>query len=113
MDLYEAETRVAAGAEWMDANAPGWMASIDLNLLDVKSPFKCVLGQVFHRNSNDTAGYFYAVDTMLGNETGVAVGLGFQTAAAERVDRYEELLLLTQVWRQYITAKRAELTLAA
>lgn len=41
------EQRVAAGAEWLDANAPGWEAQIDLSSLDIEEPCNCVLGQVY------------------------------------------------------------------
>lgn len=41
------EERVAAGAEWLDANASGWVAQIDLSSLDIAEPCGCILGQVY------------------------------------------------------------------
>jgi len=38
--------RVAAGAEWLDANYPGWVDHVDLVLLDIRDCEDCVLGQL-------------------------------------------------------------------
>lgn len=37
---------VAAGAEWLDENEPGWEGRIDLASLDLSNSCRCVLGQV-------------------------------------------------------------------
>ncbi len=42
--MFEAE--VAKGAGWLDANHPGWERRIDLAVLDLSSPCRCVLGQI-------------------------------------------------------------------
>lgn len=47
---------VAAGAEWLDANQPGWEGRIDLSVLDLRDACRCVLGQV-----HPTQDYFEAV----------------------------------------------------
>ncbi len=39
--------RVAAGAQWLDDNVPGWVDLIDLDRLDLRSTCRCVLGQLF------------------------------------------------------------------
>lgn len=38
--------RVAAGAEWLDANYPGWADRVDIVLLDIRDCEDCVLGQL-------------------------------------------------------------------
>lgn len=38
---------VKAGAEWLDANFPGWYMNIDTATLDLNSMESCVLGQEF------------------------------------------------------------------
>lgn len=40
------QSRVRAGATWLDQHRPGWVGSIDLITLDVADPECCVLGQV-------------------------------------------------------------------
>lgn len=42
------EERVAAGAEWLDANEPGWERRVDLASLELHNACRCVLGQVFN-----------------------------------------------------------------
>lgn len=37
--------RVAKGAEWMDANRPGWFARVDISRFDIGNADRCVLGQ--------------------------------------------------------------------
>ena len=40
---------VAAGAEWLDENFPGWEREIDLGTLNMNSHTDCILGQVLKR----------------------------------------------------------------
>lgn len=41
--VYE---RVARGADMLDKNRPGWEHQINLEILDMNDPYKCVLGQL-------------------------------------------------------------------
>lgn len=41
------EQRVAAGAEWLDAEWPGWEPRIDLGSLDIANGRECICGQGF------------------------------------------------------------------
>lgn len=43
------EERVQAGATFLDANVPGWWKKIDLEKLDISSPFDCIIGQLYGR----------------------------------------------------------------
>lgn len=42
---------VAAGAQWLDENFPGWEREIDLGTLDIHDPCSCVLGQSLRRKA--------------------------------------------------------------
>jgi hypothetical protein len=111
MELQEAEARVAAGAAWMDTYAPeGWLNLIDLEALNINSPWACVLGQAF-AGASDRPGYFYATDTFLSYHE--VSGLGFNDDSDHSVDRWNNMATLTEVWRRYIAVKREELALAA
>jgi hypothetical protein len=46
-----AQRQVKRGAELLDDQSPGWYTLVDLDILDLGSSRKCVLGQVF--------GYFH------------------------------------------------------
>lgn len=52
---------VAAGAEWLDENFPGWEWKIDLETLDMANCRECVLGQSLREfvASNNSSGYGY------------------------------------------------------
>lgn len=42
-----AKTRVARGAKFLDRTKPGWRDQVVVNSLELASPCKCVLGQIF------------------------------------------------------------------
>ena len=61
--MNESRERVARGAAWLDEVAPGWERKLDLSVLDIADPDRCVCGQVFMQpaiESNYTSGYSYA-----------------------------------------------------
>lgn len=109
MNVYDAEARVAAGAAWMDANGPeGWLDKIALPYLNINSPHSCVLGQVYDTKATMwEPGYSYAVKNLLRSDYDAAMRLGFNGTTEH------EMVVLTETWRRYITAKREELALAA
>ena len=45
MDSDTAEIVAARGAQWMDANVPGWEKKVDIDCLTMGSPKFCVIGQ--------------------------------------------------------------------
>lgn len=60
---------VAAGAEWLDSNCPGWEREIDLGSLDISDCANCVLGQSLRTIATEKgyeSGYHYGVDELSG-----------------------------------------------
>ena len=41
------EHEIEKGIAWLDEVSPGWEGEIDLAQLDIMSPYKCILGQLF------------------------------------------------------------------
>jgi hypothetical protein len=113
MELYEVESRVAAGAAWMDEKAPGWEDQVNILTLDIGIPFVCVLGQVFGRQAPlHTNGYYWALLNLMEGNSRLSIKLGFNALEAEYEERMAEMPVLTEAWRRLIV-KRAELALAA
>jgi hypothetical protein len=95
--------RVARGAGWLDATAPGWPERIDLGRLDLASPCLCVLGQVFEEAAKADEyddGYDWAK-----NDLGAdAVFLGFDLTMAEASEKaWQEI---DAEWRALIAGRR-------
>lgn len=67
------EQQVAAGAEWLDAERPGWELLIDLGRLNLASGWDCVCGQVFVGLVEDgfVSGYEGAHKTLFPEQTAV------------------------------------------
>jgi hypothetical protein len=58
--IYAVEARrvVTAGAELLDQARPGWAEMVDLENLNMLSPWMCILGQVFGpEDRNYASGY--------------------------------------------------------
>lgn len=87
-------TRVERGAALLDARRPGWDALIDLGKLDLNNPWRCVLGQTY-------GGYAEGVDTLFHRDPGEGYRYGFSSVWDEGYD------VLTESWRELITARRA------
>lgn len=80
---------VAAGAEWLDENFPGWEREIDLGTLDLKSCQDCICGQSLRKLAQEKlwlsgSGYDYALD-VLGHSSRWAEEHGF--TVLDRFDR--------------------------
>lgn len=93
-------TRVAAGAEWLDANRPGWVDLVDLDNLDMAHPYYCLLGQLYE--PYDAAPI----------ERARLTGLGFWTTVPGTGELGRELAgqeydLLDREWERLILARRA------
>lgn len=56
-----AEARVARGAAWLDENRQGWERQIDLASLDLSNGCRCILGQLFSGDQDQT-GYGKAME---------------------------------------------------
>jgi hypothetical protein len=94
--------RVAAGAEFLDRNEPGWVGRIDLDQLDISSPCRCILGQVF-------GDYYEATDNL---ELIFPGELAF-TCSEDPDDEGHYLPIdiehaaITTVWRELIEQRRS------
>jgi hypothetical protein len=115
MELLEIESRVAAGAAWLDERVPGWTDRVALSYLNINSPFSCVLGQVYETEGRAAGvnGFYYVQRELMRNDNEMAIALGFNASKGEYEDRAAEMPVLTEAWCRLILAKRAELALAA
>lgn len=41
------DSRIKEAAELLDKEMPGWASKIDVNILSMGSPFRCILGQLY------------------------------------------------------------------
>lgn len=88
------QDRVATGAALLDEQMPDWVERIDLGRLDVESPCRCVLGQLFGDYADGWA--------VLSDFTSLsqAISHGFEADSVE----YDEL---TAEWRALIEQRQA------
>ena len=117
--------RVAAGAAYLDEHDPGWDAAIDLELLDLGSGDRCILGQRCPMETltawlgsapDDSDDFEYAYHAQAQALTGLpsrglrtgleewAISHGFNASFQED----DEYGALTAEWRRVIEARRAE-----
>ena len=83
---------VAAGAEWLDANEPGWEGRVDLAKLDLANACRCVLGQVMPEHDYaETMGRLHEAVRKYGLES-VPGGLAHQWAVERGFNAPEELV---------------------
>ena len=86
---------VHRGAEVLDIVSPGWEREVELASLDMRSCFRCVLGQIF--------GSYDGGMSVLAQKSGKSVDpLQFGFTAMDD-DDYNDL---TREWRQAIALKR-------
>lgn len=105
VDVAAIPDRVAAGAEHLDREAPGWWQDIDLEDLDLASDCRCILGQVIGE-------YTAALDEL---KVCDGEGLGFDAVMGDYDDpiaevrrRDAEYAALTAEWKRVIEARRAQ-----
>ena len=94
--------RVARGAALLDEKMPGWAERIDLNVLNLASSCRCVLGQL-HPNLEAPDDAYLDGLSHLGVSTTDDSGYGFDTSD-EDDGVYERL---TAAWRELIESRRA------
>lgn len=101
--------QVASGITWLDENRPGWLDRIDLNILDLGSPCRCILGQEWLDESPGTDPDF-AFEEAAGTWNSWSADphwvfdLGFELYRPSNEDYAE----LTAVWKSEILRLRAE-----
>lgn len=111
------DEEVAAGAAWLDANAPAvppWYEIIDLDLLDMSDCGACVLGQVFDPYVDEHGrrfGYDAGLRLLCPDENTYSlapIDHGFNRAWAMSEDWAD----LRDDWVAVITARRADAAMA-
>lgn len=86
----QADEAVARGIKWLNSQIPDWRKRIDVDVLDLKAPCRCVLGQL--------DGDFYQAmwERRLSRKRGITLGF----SAGESFS-YREL---TAAWRRALKA---------
>jgi hypothetical protein len=51
--MISMSTNVFNAARYLDEHYPGWYREVDLTTFDISSCTKCIIGQVFHTETND------------------------------------------------------------
>lgn len=94
--------RVAKGAALLDEKIPGWPRMVEVAILDIDDPCKCVLGQVRRAQIGDD--YYSAYGAMVSALHLIeeeVYGFGFDAW------NHDEIPALTAAWRTLIEARRA------
>lgn len=89
------EERVANGVTWLDENQSGWVDRINLDRLVMRSPCRCVLGQLFGDFWDAPAGVHGNKGEAMGFESILSLG-GFVA----------DFAALDAEWKRVITARR-------
>lgn len=87
----QARARVGEGAAFLDEKQPGWVHAIDVDTLNLASPFHCVLGQL--HGSYNAGRWVHGLTWHRGAE------LGFE------VDRLTTYASLDEAWREAIAER--------
>lgn len=100
--------RVERGIAYLDRMTPGWDQRIDLEMLDMNSCTRCVLGQLYgdyeHGLTKIGLRAPYAA-WMEAESTKAAVNYGFFTRRG--ISRWDRL---TELWRELLQARRSSAT---
>jgi hypothetical protein len=96
-DCATLRARVILGAQWLNANYPGWHRKIDMDDFCMSSTCGCVCGQLFHGYSN-TPQEAIAQD----------VSFGFDLPVGRDDGRIEKYAFLEEVWKEIIESKLKE-----
>jgi hypothetical protein len=96
---------VAAGAAWLDENRPGWVSRIDLDELDMRDNWSCILGQEWMATACPVwrTPFHMALQEWPGLE-GEAMGFDVSGYVDDIESDFEGL---TEVWRELIKERRA------
>lgn len=90
--------RVAAGADWLDANWPGWDYDVEPRILDLASDCKCILGQLYGDYGDGLS------ETDLTQDE--ARAFGFYAGVVGEEEATRDYPLLTEAWLKTIEARR-------
>lgn len=106
--------RVAAGVEFLDAQAPGWWERIDLESFRLNSCARCVLGQMFGRYSDgiDELGISYAKAESMGFDRPHfedIMGVPMRSDPSDGLyDTFDTYIILQAYWEGIVRHRRQE-----
>jgi hypothetical protein len=94
--------RVAAGAQFLDENFPGWERVIDLSILDISSPYACIIWQVgkeFIENVRTMSYTQICIDNDIeGGEYGFDIPISLHREILHLESREERSAASNEVW---------------
>lgn len=102
MDEYD--ERVARGVRFLDAVKPDWRKSVNLDILNLESPCRCIIGQVF----GDYSSLFFWIpipetEDYIDMEFACALGFNAKNDWEDDIDLREiELAWLENAWRDVL-----------
>lgn len=102
--LETARERVERGAAWLDENVDDWWDKVDLIALDMRSPCRCVLGQLFAGESCSTGFFFVSFEYPNLD----LLGLGFDARNGREDQIREDYGFLWAQWKTLIERRRAD-----
>jgi hypothetical protein len=98
--IIDYQSRVKAGAAFLDEKRPGWAAEIETFRLSLKSLCDCVLGQLY--------GFYEEAMSVLGLTSDRAIELGFTVEVYNpfsTVSPLEAFAILDQLWTVEIRSR--------
>lgn len=101
------ETEVARGMALLDERMPGWEHNIDLGSLDVGSPSRCVVGQLFEGGFTHGITELDLTDEDGYNDVQREIEHGFEVPMVMTANGYEEREYgpLTEEWTHQIAGR--------
>jgi hypothetical protein len=85
--MIQASEAVQNGVEWLDAHIPDWYDFIDVDNLNLRNGYCCILGQLFSVPNETTSGFVIALNAFE-ISLGCSIEMGFE---ATNLDNYDEL----------------------
>lgn len=85
LELPDFNEQVRRGCILLDAMSSGWMDHIDLDLLDLESTTRCVLGQAYAENPGGIPGYDWQVKAYMESFALDPATYGFDLTDAQKV----------------------------
>lgn len=80
-----------------------WVSSFDLDAMDLRSPWRCVLGQAYNRLGSITAGYSLGLDRLVGEHEPWGVRAEFSSTHGFSADTARGYRYLDRAWRELIS----------
>lgn len=103
---YQVSNRVQTGMEFLDRKFPFWWDNIDLDALDVKSPFNCVLSRATGMNYYDAVRIYNLTPSILGFNSLSEDLSDYEEDPPEDYDEDDDFNLLQHTWINYIANRQ-------